>query len=127
MSVYLSGRYLFMAQHALDCPEVGASFKQMGGKRVAESVWTDSLVYPRFGRQVLYYVKHHYPGYGAASPYAQEQETLRARLYVNMATVSHIEFYLMYGPARYGNQPLLAALARNLYETLLKKEVLHLE
>lgn len=42
-----------VAQHALDGSQVGTSFQQVGGKGVAEGVWTDVLVMPALSASSL--------------------------------------------------------------------------
>ena len=43
MCIDFSGGDGFMSQHALDGPQIGAAFQQMGGEGVAERMGTDIL------------------------------------------------------------------------------------
>ena len=46
MGINLGRTDTFMSQHALNGAEIGASFQQVGGERMAESMWTDILGEP---------------------------------------------------------------------------------
>ena len=49
----------FMSQHGLDSSQVSPSLQQMGGKRVAEGVWTDGFLDASLLCQFFDKVKHH--------------------------------------------------------------------
>ena len=62
MCIDFSGGDGFMSQHALDGPQIGAAFQQMGGEGVAERMGTDILGDAGFFCQLFYHVKHHDAG-----------------------------------------------------------------
>ena len=62
MCINFGGGDGFMSQHALDGPQVGAAFPQMGGKGVAERVRADILGDAGFLCQLFYHVEHHDTG-----------------------------------------------------------------
>ena len=127
MCIYLGGGNFLMYQHALDGPQVGSAFKQMGGKGVTESMRTYRFVNSRHGGKILYNIEHHDSGQRAAAPDAQEEIRFRSGFDIDMTSVRKVEVYLMDGPIRYGNQTLLAAFTGNPYETFIQEQVLHLE
>lgn len=59
MRIYLRSCNGFMPQHALDCPQVGSTFQQVRGKRVAKGVGTDVFGDARRFCQLLNHVENH--------------------------------------------------------------------
>ena len=62
VSVYFSRRNAFVPQHGLYCPQIGSSFEQMRGERMAECVRTYLLLYSCCGNQLLYDIENHNSG-----------------------------------------------------------------
>ena len=62
MRINFRGGDGFMSQHALNCPQIGAAFQQMGGKGMAERVRADILGDAGLFRQFFNHVKHHDAG-----------------------------------------------------------------
>lgn len=61
MDIDLRGRDAFMAQHLLDGTEVGASFKKVGGERVAQCVGRYVFPDSRSFSEILDYLKDSNP------------------------------------------------------------------
>lgn len=62
MRINFRGGDGFMSQHALNGPQIGAAFQQMGGKGMAERVRADILGDAGLFRQFFNHVKHHDAG-----------------------------------------------------------------
>ena len=83
------GTDTLMSQHALDGPQVGSSFQQVGGKWVAEGVWADDLFQPDLCGQFLDDVEHHDAG-DVLSESADKHEVLVAWLDESLVSVGEI-------------------------------------
>src|SRR5699024_6374340 len=53
LCIYLSGTDIRMAEHLLDCPQVGSVFNQMGSERMPESVRCD--IFPDTAQQFIFF------------------------------------------------------------------------
>lgn len=51
----------FVAQHFLNCPKIGAPIYQVGGKGMAEGMWTDVFSYVQFFTDVFNDGENHNP------------------------------------------------------------------
>ena len=58
MCIDFSGGDGFMSQHALDGPQIGAAFQQMGGERVPERVARDAFADARLARRRRHRAQH---------------------------------------------------------------------
>ena len=94
MCIDFSGGDGFMSQHALDGPQIGAAFQQMGGEGVAERMGTDILGDAGFFRQLFYHVKHHDAG-DIIAPSCQKCLILLSFLYFPQVAVCKPILYLL--------------------------------
>lgn len=67
MRIYFRGSDLFMSQHLLNHPNIGASFEQMGSKRMAENMRTYLLLQPHQFCIPFYVIKNGDTGYRLAT------------------------------------------------------------
>lgn len=61
MSVDFGCGNAFVAEHLLNCPQVGSALKQVGGERMAERVRTDRLFNSGNLDQLFNNMENHYP------------------------------------------------------------------
>ena len=94
MCIDFSGGDGFMSQHALDGPQIGAAFQQMGGEGVAERMRTDILGDAGFFCQLFYHVKHHDAG-DIIAPSCQKYVILVSFLYFSQVAVCKPILYLL--------------------------------
>ena len=76
MRIYFRRGDGFVPQHLLHRAQVGASFHQVRGKRMAQGMWADRLADPAFDRQFFDDLEDHDPG-KFYPPLVQEQNVLR--------------------------------------------------
>ena len=95
MCIDFSGGDRFMSQHALDGPQIGAAFQQMGGEGVAERMRTDILGDAGFFRQLLSMMKHHDAGEMVTPSLPKIQIILVILLYFPQVAVCKPILYLL--------------------------------
>lgn len=116
----------FMSQHALDCPEVGSSLKQVGGEGMSEGVRTDSFLQSGLRGQFLDDVEDHDSG-DVLPEAADEHEVFISGFYQSGVAVGKIVLQFVDGTGRDGNQPLLASFPLHLDESFFKIQVGNLQ
>ena len=122
MCIDFSGGDGFMSQHALDGPQIGAAFQQMGGEGVAERMGTDILGDAGFFRQLFYHVKHHDAG-DIIAPSCQKYVIFVSFLDFSQVTVCKPILYFFDGAGGDRYQALFAAFAFHLDESFLEVKV----
>lgn len=80
----------FVAEHLLDCAQVGTSFEEVGGERVAESVGRDLFVDACPRSEVFYDIEDHHAAQ-ASSPSVEEKDVLVAPVHVEGGPVGKVE------------------------------------
>ncbi len=113
----------FVAQHILNCPQVGAAFYQMSSKRMAESMWTDAFLQTYLFCQFFNNFKDHITCKSAAAPVKENQigAVLFHRLLISGGIQIKPNLFHCLTANRY--QPLFVAFADNTYVSLFKMKV----
>lgn len=112
----------FVTQHTLYGAQVGASFKQVGGKGMAEGVRTDVLVMPAFFASSL--MRWNTMMREIFCPACQEYIVLEVLLDFPASIAVHEPVpYLLDGTGRYGYKALFAALTFYLDEAFVEIQV----
>ena len=122
MRINFRGGDGFMSQHALNCPQIGAAFQQMGGKGMAERVRTDILGDTGLFRQFFNHVKHHDAG-DTIAPSCQKYVIFVSFLDFSQVTVCKPILYFFDGAGGDRYQALFAAFAFHLDESFLEVKV----
>ena len=113
----------FVTQHTLYGAQVGASFKQVGGKGMAEGVRTDVFGDAGLLRQFLDEMEYH-DARDIFAPACQEYIVLEVLLDFPASIAVHEPVpYLLDGTGRYGYKALFAALTFYLDEAFVEIQV----
>ncbi len=119
MDINLCGGDAFVTEHLLDCPEIGATLKQVGGKGVPQCVGTHRLADAGKGHKILDDVEHHHARQTAATTVEKQHIGASAPLGHKRAHLLKIGVDPVKRHARHRHQALLAALAVDYHIFLL--------
>src|SRR3712207_1135558 len=87
----------FMPEHTLDGTQIGPSFEQMCGERMAERMGADVFSDVCLHGKLFNQMENHDSGKRFSAPVAHKDEIFVSRLYFNAVAVGEIESEFVYG------------------------------
>ena len=97
MGVDLGGGNGFVTKHRLDGTQIGTSFKQRGGKRMAKGVRGNGLLNPCFLHEVFNHQENHHPCKGFLATMTDKDKVLILERNGQKVTIQEVKLQLMDG------------------------------